>query len=182
MFTVLSSENYKGGTRLSVLSGFRALSYTKNNQTVLEEISHTLKLPTEQLSFGVKKLLDDCDNYRRTISNLQASLLEIKCKNLPLDVANICIIIPETDSRVMRDCINDLKLKHTGYVMIINESAKQNSFIIGSNNKNCNELVLELKKTINIKGGGKPEMVQGSFDCDIETITSVLKDKSFEII
>lgn len=182
MFVVLSSQSYKGGTRLSVLSGWRALEYTKSNQKLLEELSHDLKLPFEEIPGGVNKLLSDIDTLKREKASLQTELLNMKLTSLPPNGKSICIHVPEADSRVKRDCINNLKSSRSKYVMIMDGSNGHYSFIMGSSDSNCNDVLSNLRTSIDVKGGGKPEMVQGSMDGDIEEIKKKLLDADFSFI
>ncbi|MCR4782775.1 MAG: alanyl-tRNA editing protein [Lachnospiraceae bacterium] len=178
---VLSSTSYKGGTRLSILCGDRANKYIKDNQNMLFALSHTLKLPFEDLQGAVEKMQKEIYDLKIDISNMQSDMLKMKLKSLPA-TGNICICVKDTDSKVKRDCINELKLNRDGYIMILDSKENSRSYVLGSRDKNCNDFLKEISDRLIIKGGGKPEMIQGSIESDNETIINVLKQNNFTII
>lgn len=65
LLIVLSSERYKGGTRISILCGKRALSYVKERQSILNSLSNDLKLPQEKTLDGVLKLKESISNLKK---------------------------------------------------------------------------------------------------------------------
>jgi len=179
---VLSAISYKGGTRLSILCGDRANKYIKENQNTLFEISHKLKLPFEELTSGVDKLQLDNQSLKQEISSLQAELLKMKLNSIPSSVDNLCINVPTADSRVKRDCINELKQKYPGLIMILDGNESHYSFVLGSSTQNCNAFLASIRDKLDIKGGGKAEMVQGSIDDSIAAIERTLIENDFLII
>ena len=68
--------------------------------------------------------------------------------------------------------------KHDGYCGIFAENDKDYNFIIGSKNINCTEIASLLREKCNAKGGGKPEMIQGSVQATKDELMSVWQSVS----
>ena len=67
-----------------------------------------------------------------------------------------------------------LKEKNIGTVAICNQERQGYSYIILSQSLNLRDYVKELNTSLNGKGGGKPDIIQGSFQANKEEIKNVL--------
>jgi len=179
---IISSQNYKGGVRISILCGERAYAYIRENKAYLDDLSHKMALPYDKISKEIDKLYTEISGLKAEIFSYQRELLSYKLDKLPHSYADICITPGKTDSRVMRDTINDLKEDRPGYLMILSGTDSSYNYIMGSSDKDCRKVLKELQKELDIKGGGKPEMIQGSITEPMDKIREVLERYSFVII
>lgn len=159
---VISSEKYKGGTRLSILCGNRAFSYIKERQNILNTLSIKLKLNHTELYKGIEKLEKNNTVLKNDILSLTKNLIESKIKSLPTNVKNVCMIFnTELNIKLKQNYLNSLKEIYD-YSCIVCISERNASFILGSN-KSCENLLSNMKDLLKAKGGGNNNMVSGTF-------------------
>ena len=173
---VLDVTNYKGGVRLSILCGMRALENYRLRLNQCIDISHTTSQPLDDITSAVEKLKDDCGTLRHELSESKKQLLASQAKELDANAKDVFLFTDHIDANIMRYQINELTELHPGYCGIFNASEDGFTFIIGSKEKDCNILIQKLRENIQAKGGGKPEMVQGSLTASKEDILSLLNN------
>ena len=171
---VISFQNYKGGTRVSILCGNRAYLYLKKEHDMIGRLALSLSTSWENIPDVFSKQQEEIADLKKRLSDMAEKVLLKEAENLP-DGENVCMFTQSgTDPNVARRIVNDLMEKKSGYCGIfIGNDAEGYRFIIGSKNCNCNDLLQEMRKTIQVRGGGAPAMVQGSVSCagsDIEKV------------
>ena len=180
MIKIMASEHWKGGTRMYLVCGQRAVrefnSYIKRSR----EISRLISSKIDEIDMGTKKLFDDYRKASSDIIGLQSELLKQKAdaeilalrtgagfaKNDPVEktpVRNTFLFVSPMNVNVIRDTVNYMISEIDGICGIFyGDDEKGYGFIIASENGKCNDMMNALKEKLGAKGGGKPGMVQGS--------------------
>ncbi len=162
---IISSQNYKGGTRVSILCGLRALNYLTKEHDMLTELSNELSTSWESVPDQFKKQQDEIASLKRALSEAGEKILEAEILKLPEDAQNVCLFADKgSDPNVIRRSVNKLVQSRDGYCGIFwGDDLDGYRFIIGCHEgMNSNDLLNELKEKFQIRGGGAPAMVQGS--------------------
>ena len=81
MLNVQSLSNYKGGVRISILSGFRALEEERKKSQVISSISGTLSANQELLPELVEKLKQSNQDLKYKLAQAKQKLVEQKMKD-----------------------------------------------------------------------------------------------------
>lgn len=173
---IISSIGHKGGTRLELLCGKRAYEYFDMIQNQNKEIMHLLSLQANQIANGVKKIQDDNlklnNKYNELIQNnlYQKASLMREGQKLIIDFEEN--LEHQTLVRFANYILNERK---ASTVVIINQKNELFNYMILSNIINLKEKVKEINSSLNGKGGGKQDMIQGSFNSSKEEIEPVLE-------
>ena len=171
---VMNVSNYKGGVRISILCGFRALLAFREKAAVVSDLMGILTTGQEKLSDSVSKLKNANTILSSQLAAAKQQLLSLKLKELPEDAENALLFEQGLDSPIMRNAVNEMAEKYDGYAVIFNGDDEQGySYIIGSRKRDCRDLAALLKEKLGAKGGGSPEMIQGSLkvtEADIRKI------------
>ncbi|MCR4674021.1 MAG: hypothetical protein K5675_03345 [Lachnospiraceae bacterium] len=171
---VIDITNYKGGVRLSILCGMRALNDYRLRLNQCREISHITSAKMDDIVSSVEKIKEDAGVLKGELANIQKNLLDLQASSLDDNTEDVVLFTQNTDTNILRYEVNQLTTLHSGYCAVFNENENGFNFIIGSKNKNCNELAKLLREKLNAKGGGKPEMIQGSLTASKEDISSLI--------
>lgn len=169
--------SHRGGVRVNILCGNRALrDYTiKQNNTFA--ISASLSVKQDLISDGVERLKEENFKQREVINKFQASVLKNLAENLPSpSESNHAILFVEPmDDIAIRNLINDLVPKYSGYVGVFwGNDSDGYRYIVGSSTLDCRELATALREKFKAKGGGKAPMIQGSVVATKEQIETVV--------
>ena len=157
--------SHRGGVRVNILCGNRALQDYTIKQNNAFAISASLSVKQDLISDGVERLKEENFKQREVINKLQASVLKNLAENLPSpSESNHAILFVEPmDDIAIRNLINDLVPKYSGYVGVFwGNDSDGYRYIVGSNTLDCRELATALREKFSAKGGGKAPMIQGS--------------------
>lgn len=175
MLTVQSLSNYKGGVRISILSGFRALEEERKKSQVISSISGILSANQELLPQLVEKLKQTNQDLKYKLAQAKQKLVEQKIAGIPAEQENVLLFETDLDTPVMRNAINGLVEVHVGVCGIFVEKEEGGyNFIIGSKTKDCREIAALLREKTGARGGGSAAMIQGSLNADEKEIRQLL--------
>ena len=174
MFKIQSVQNYKGGMRISFLCGFRALEEYRRKSEIISEVSGILTTNQENIAEHVAKLKTQVQSLKTQLSNAKQILMEGKIEEISEEQTDVILFERELDVPVMRSVVNKLMDKHEGICGIfVGNDEEGYNYIIGSKTVNCQEIATLLREKLEARGGGKPQMIQGSLvakECEIQSV------------
>lgn len=177
MLKVMNYQNYKGGVRVSILCGFRALEAFRQKCDIISELMGIFTTNQEALVDNVTKLKAVNQSLKSELGTAKAALLDYKVAELPTDTDNAVLFECGIDTNTARNCVNALVEKYSGFsAFFMGNDEDGYSFIIGSKNADCNTVAAALRNKLGARGGGKPVMVQGSVKAAKSEIEEVLKE------
>ena len=175
MFKIQSAQNYKGGMRISFLCGFRALEEYRRKSEIISELSGILSTNPDNLADHVCKLKTQVQSLKTQLANAKQTLMESKLSKMPTEQKNVILFEADLETQVMRNVVNILMENHEGLCGIfVGDDETGYNFIIGSKTVNCCDIATKLREALNSRGGGKPQMIQGSVVARAEDIKRVL--------
>lgn len=177
MLKVMSLQNYKGGVRLSMLCGFRALEAFREKAAVINALTNSLTASQEVLPERVEKLKAANQDYKYRLASAKQKLMEIKMAEIPAEQENVVLFEQDIENLVMRNAVNALTAKHSGICGIFVGSDEEGySFIIGSANIDCSKVAALLREKTGAKCGGSKQMIQGSVQATEELLRTVIEE------
>mgnify|MGYP002672683422 CR=1 FL=1 len=177
MLKVMNYQNYKGGVRVSILCGFRALEAFRQKCDIISELMGIFTTNQEAIVDNVTKLKAVNQSLKSELGTAKSALLDYKVAELPTDTDNAVLFEGGIDTNTARNCVNALVEKYSGFsAFFMGNDEEGYSFIIGSKNADCNTVAVALRNKLGARGGGKPVMVQGSVKAAKSEIEEVLKE------
>lgn len=177
MLKVMNYQNYKGGVRVSILCGFRALEAFRQKCDIISELMGIFTTNQEAIVDNVTKLKAVNQSLKSELGTAKSALLDYKVAELPTDTDNAVLFEGGIDTNTARNCVNALVEKYRGFsAFFMGNDEEGYSFIIGSKNADCNTVAAALRNKLGARGGGKPVMVQGSVKAVKSEIEEVLKE------
>ena len=179
LMKVISSIRYKGGTRLSILCGFRALEYFNSLYAQMGELKSLLSAEQSEVVNTVTLLRNEKDELKNKLIEVSKNLLISEIDNLPTGSPAL-IFADEINPKSQREALNYLISKRNNYCgILVGNDKKGYSYLIGSNNLDSVLVQAKLKEGLNAKGGGKKEMIQGFAEASRNEIEALLNTFPF---
>jgi len=173
LLKVISSIKYKGGTRLSILCGFRALKYFSSLQADMNELRTLLSSELGEVVNNVAAIKNERDELKIKLREANKAKLINEIDHLS-DSAGALIFTDEVDAKSQREALNYLIERRDNYCgILVGDDKKGYSYLIGSNSLDSTLIGAKLKESFGAKGGGKKEMIQGFVEakaCDIKAL------------
>lgn len=175
MLKVMNLSNYKGGVRISILCGFRALAAYREKSDILRAIGGTLSASQELLPGLVEKLKGANQDLSYQLSKAKQELMTFKIQGISPEQENVILFESGIETPVMRSVVNDLTATHKGVCGVFSGTEEEGyQFIIGSAESDCRKIVSLLREKAGARGGGSEAMVQGSVQAKAQVLTDLL--------
>ncbi|MEA4971754.1 MAG: DHHA1 domain-containing protein [Candidatus Metalachnospira sp.] len=175
---ILSHQKYKGGTRVFMLSGIQAYEdYAQKNKLVLG-ISNLLSAKPYDVLNSVERLMEERNNIKEQLVSVKRKLFEIKADKI--DEGTKCAVVFEDNLEAfeLRQLCEILIDKAEFAAVLCGNDADGYKYAIGSKDKDILEFAKDANKVLNGRGGGRGDIVQGSFAADRDSIDKYIKENT----
>lgn len=179
---ILSCERHRGGCRLTIVCGMRALKDYQQKQESVGKISAALSAKPEKVAEAVEHLQEQQQKLREQLNHIQSMYLQEKLEKIHPSDACVCVFEKVLDSIAMRNFVNAAMEKCDGICgAFIGNDQNGYHYILGSKAKDVRAVSKILNERFGGKGGGKPQMVQGSLQGGEQEIRVLLMELSGEV-
>ena len=174
---IISCERHRGGCRMTILCGLRALADYRRKQLSVTEVSVALSAKPEKIGEAVLHVKEQLDRKKEQLNRMQGLYLSQKLAQLTPGDKNVCIIEEELDNIAARNFVNSAMERCEGICgALIGTDEGGYHYILGSRTMDLRAFCKMLNERFQGKGGGKPEMVQGSLTGAGEEIRKVIME------
>ena len=162
LIKILDFMRHRGGVRIHILCGMDALADYGARYRVTREISALLSAKQLETPGAVRRTLEELDAAKRQLGEERLRSALEKAAALEPTEGNICLFFPELDMRALRELVNAGMEKCAGVCAAFTGGDGDWKFIIGSRRVDLKQETKTILAGIRGRGGGSPEMIQGS--------------------
>lgn len=173
---VMGIQSYKGGVRISILCGFRALYAFREKAAVISSLAVSLSANQEGMAEAVEKLKAANQSLKSKLAAANTKLMEMLIAEILPEQEHVMLFVEEMDTPAVRHAVNRLIALHAGVCGIFSGSESTGySFIMGSSSVDVRSCANLLKEKCAARGGGSAAMIQGSVQAGKEQILQALE-------
>lgn len=175
LIKLVDMTNYKGGERIHMLSGIRALSDYQRKQESAKRIGSLLCEKEDHLTDAVEHLKQEAVKLKGEIAGLKRQILIYKAQETDISEGVVFVFDKDLTGEAPRELMN-LLLERGARVCAVFAGTEEKGYryVIGSRTEDVRLLNQKLKEKFSARGGGKPEMVQGSLTGTVDQIKALL--------
>ena len=160
---IFTCERHRGGVRVTLLCGMDALDDYRRRQDSAAEISQLLSVPRGEIAPAVRRVLDEQARLKERFAETSRELVTARAAVQSFTDGNICVFDSTLDDIALRELVNLLMEKCTGFAAAFSGSDEAGyKYIIGSRHIDLRKAARDINAAIGGRGGGRPEMIQGS--------------------
>lgn len=158
---VVNFERYKGGTRVSILCGERALIDLRHKLKQNRIVSNLTSAKQDETALAVGRLKQENEKLKYDIVGLTRELLKFKSESIaPND--KIIIFDGKLKGKLLQDFAISIMDKCQSFGACFCGENGSYRYCIVSNKVNLQPLAKALNSAFSGRGGGKPQIIQGS--------------------
>ena len=173
---LIDAVKYKGGTRVTMVCGFRALKDYRMKEDNIREISRLLSAKPEESAQAVHRLQDEARMWKEKLVHVQSRTMEQILEKLPETVENYVLFEEDVDKNVARRFVDEGKSKCSGICGIfLGTDETGYRYILGSESVDLKAYSRAFHEALGGKGGGKGEMVQGTVPASEKAIRDYME-------
>ena len=167
--------SYKGGERITMLSGSRALTDHQQKEESVKKISALLCAKDTEVAEAVEKLKEEQLDLKNQVSALKQKLLAYQAKEIDVTPELVKVFDSELSGNEPRELMNLLLERGAKICAIFAGNDEEGyRYVIGSHSEDVRVISKKLNEAFQGRGGGKPQMVQGSLKGTAKNISEIL--------
>ena len=160
---ILDFAKLRGGVRIFITAGRRAVKIFDEYYKALQSASALLSLPKSEVVLGIEKLLGDFAQLKNSYESYRVSVLEKKAGELSYADGNRIISLDGASIPELIAFSNAARGKTGGILVLLSGDDGDYKYVISSGTVDLRKMAPEINKSLLGRGGGRPEMIQGSF-------------------
>lgn len=174
---VISAERFKGGSRLAIVIGKKALDDYRIRFENVQKISALLSAKPEDVAEAVEKQLQAANALKLELGALKMRMLEEKADAIE-EGSPFCVMFEQGLSPVDVRKLSDKLSEKTDFAAVFCGDDKAGyQYVICARNMDVALFGKELNGALQGRGGGKNPMIQGFLGAKKEEILQFLQEK-----
>ena len=172
---ILTAENYKGGVRLSIVCGERALLAAQAMRQRQADIGALLSAKPSETAHAVHRVYDEYTALKFAHFGLCSELFDALAAQVAPG-ADAIRIVPGLDPDGLHRLAARLSEATTGLCAALTANEKGTGYCLAQAGGDVRALTKALNTALNGRGGGKPGICQGSCAAAPEQVETFLKE------
>lgn len=178
MIKLTNVQRYKGGVRVTMLCGFRALEDYGKKAASVRHICTALCVKEDETAEAVDHLKEEYGQLKLRLVQQQKEMLRYKARETDGQGDVVCLFEHELEGEAPRLLMNlVLERGHALCAVFCGNVDAGYRYVIGSKSLDMQRLSKEMNTVFSGRGGGKPEMAQGALEGNEEDIKTWLQEK-----
>ena len=182
LIKIVGAIHYKGGMRVSMLCGFRALSDYRMKERNVVKISNLLSAKQEDTAQAVERLGQEVNRQKEKIKNLQQRYVDLCLEEAGNQAKtdpgkSIFLFVEELDAGARRNFVNAAMDMTEGFAGVFVGSDEEGyQYVLGSRSRDIQDAGKKLNARFQGKGGGRPPMIQGSLHGEEQALKEFIQN------
>lgn len=178
MIKLTNVQRYKGGVRVTMLCGFRALEDYGKKAASVRHICAALCVKEDETAEAVDHLKEEYGQLKLRLVQQQKEMLRYKARETDGQGDVVCLFEHELEGEAPRLLMNlVLERGHALCAVFCGNVDAGYRYVIGSKSLDMQRLSKEMNTVFSGRGGGKLEMAQGALEGNEEEIKTWLQEK-----
>ena len=178
LIKLITSQKNGDGVRIEMMCGKRALmDYIRKNE-INSEIYRMFAVKPYEAAEAVHRLKESDEEKGKELTRLARKYFTAKAEQVREGTPLVLNFEEGISGNAAREYVNELvQTKGVGTAgVLLKQGDLRWSYVIVSQVKNLRDCAKEINSRLNGRGGGKPDMIQGSLEAEETAIRSVLEE------
>lgn len=159
---LLSAQNYKGGTRITLACGTQAMEDYGEKQNSVAFLSNLLSAKPEEVSQGAERLLQENTDLKRELSDLKSAIFELRAASVPETAGKVCLFEDSLSADDMRRFATVVAQRGVTAAVFCGGEESGYRYAVASSKEDVRLLGKKMNAAFSGRGGGSSELIQGS--------------------
>lgn len=172
---ILDFMKHRGGTRVWMVAGNRALSDYRRRYDNIKRISGMLSTPQNDVADTLECYIAECEKAKTDLKAARLRVAELEAGRIKATKGNAVILLPDFSIPELIAFSNVANKKVDGITVALSGVDGDYKYVISSTNADLSAISKDINAALNGRGGGRPEMLQGSFATTLKAIKDYFK-------
>lgn len=177
LMKILSVSRHKDGVRMEMLFGGRAMKDYDRKHLLNTEFSCRLSAKPYETGEALQRVLDEMNAMKFRMQAMNERYYAMRATSIPVGESVIFFNEPGMSMvEIRKFCDYLISTGKVKTAMIISPKDKESvNYVMGSADLNMRDVGKLLNEELHGRGGGRPEMVQGSFQAEAEAVEQAFR-------
>ena len=177
LMKILSVSRHKDGVRMEMLFGGRAMQDYDRKHLLNTEFSCRLSAKPYETGEAIQRVLDEMNAMKFRMQAMNERYYAMRATSIPVGEPVIFFNEPGMSMvEIRKFCDYLISTGKVKTAMIISPKDKESvNYVMGSADLNMRDVGKLLNEKLHGRGGGRPEMVQGSFQAEAEAVEQAFR-------
>ena len=172
---ILDFMKHRGGTRIWMTAGKRALIDYRRRYENIKKISGMLSTPQSDVAVTLEGYISDCEEIKAALKSARLKIAELYAMTVEPTEGNLVILLPDLTIPELI-AFSNIANKRVGKITVaLSGSDGDYKYVISSSSVDLSTLSKDINAALCGRGGGRAEMLQGSFATTLEEIKNYFK-------
>ena len=170
-------QAYKGGVRIHMSCGMRALRDYQKKQNSLDIISNELSCTPYNADMFFEKYIQETARLKQTAGRLRRELILLRAQSIQKTDSDIILFEEDADTNTLRLTVNALDGKYGGICAVFaGNDSDGYIFAAASDVYDMNQVANMLRRQLSARCGGDKHMIQGSINAKKNKVENLFKN------
>lgn len=170
LIKILDFMKHRGGTRIWMVAGKRALLDYRRKYESVKKISAMLCTPQPDVADTLSVYIADSEKTKTSLKEARLKIAEQSARFLEEVEVNLVILLPDFTIPELIAFSNIANKRVGGITVALSGSEGDYKYVISSSSVDLRAMAKEINLALGGRGGGRPEMIQGSFSASLAEI------------
>ncbi len=172
---ILDFVKHRGGTRITMTAGIRAVKDARERYEIIRRVSGLLSVPKTEIDKGTERLLSELEALKLALKEERSARYLSEAEKIPATDGNLVLHYENAGFDELKTLANALISRVGGILVLLSGKDGDFKHLTVSKSRNLTEIREDMNKSLSGRGGGKPEALQGSLFASLEKIKEYFK-------
>ena len=172
---ILDFMKHRGGTRIWMVAGKRALRDYRSRYESTKKISGMLSTPQSEITETLENYIADSELTRAALKEARLKIAELNALSVEKTCGSAVYLLPDFSIPELIEFSNLAGSKIGGILVALSGGEGDYKYVISSHSQDLRAMAKEINSALSGRGGGRPEMIQGSFSAPLTKIKEYFK-------
>ena len=167
---ILDFMKHRGGTRIWMVAGRRALADYRRRYESIKKISGMLSTPQSDVAVTLESYIADSEEIKASLKSARLKIAELNSMAVDCTEGNAVILLPDFTIPELIAFSNIANKRVGGITVALAGTDGEYKYVISSLSTDLRAMSKDINTVLCGRGGGRPEMIQGSFATTLDEI------------
>ena len=175
LIKILDFMKHRGGTRIWMVAGRRALMDYRARYENIKAISGMLSTPQLETADTLKSYMAENDGMRAALKQARLCIAELEAEKIEPTDGSAVFYLPDFSIPELIAFSNVANKRIEKLTVALSGTDGDYKYVISSNTADLRRMAKEINTALGGRGGGRAEMIQGSFSATLDEIKNYFK-------
>lgn len=180
LIKILDFEKHRGGLRINIAAGYRALFDYREKYSNVQRVSAVFSEPQATVGEASESFRTSYEELKGKYKYTRLVLARLEAERIPTTKDSLVCLYPEMSMDELREFVNYSKSRVGGILVALSGEDGDYKYIMTSENIDLAPIYKSINAELSGRGGGRDNMIQGSFMADYSKISQYFRTNKFE--